>query len=442
MGIHITLKEGIIQLSQFFFVNGRIFLDYIHAGSDFIFQAFLYVTVGLTLIYLFLTLFSIFVKQKSKEIPYDMKDAPTVTVQIPTRNEIIALRCAKDCLKFDYPKEKFDILIGDDSDDPKVSLQLNEFAALHPNVQVIKREKNTGFKPGNLNNMLLHTKGDIIVLFDSDFTPAPDFLKRIVAPFVHDKDVSTVQAKWNFNNFNQNYVSVLSSTIVYVFHHIVLTFMNRFQSASLCGSAEAIRKKDLIELGGWTSGSLTEDIDYALRLYKNDKKLVYLPTLECNSEVPYKAQDLYKQQMRWGYGVIASYKKHLPSILLHSKLSLKKKIISLGPGFGYMLPLLIFMLFLFGTLTLVTHRPAPIDLYKLTTELSLNIVLTSGLLIASIVALHKARKAKSILKMLFASFSIGLVTTYYVNIGIFKAIFNKPMKWYLLSKDVVTQDVE
>jgi len=436
MGIHLLLKEGFIQLSQFFFVNGRTFLDYIHAGSNAIFQTFLYITIGLTLLYLFLTVFSLFTKQKSKEISYDVKDAPTVTVQIPTRNEIIALRCAEHCLKFDYPKEKFDVIIGDDSDDPKISLQLNEFAAHHNNVQIIKRDSNSGFKPGNLNNMLPHSKGDILVIFDSDFSPAPDFLKRIVAPFVHDKEVSSVQAKWNFNNFNQNFVTVLSSTIVYVFHHIVLAFMNRFQTASLCGSAEAIRKKDLIELGGWTSGSLTEDIDFALRLYKNDKKMVYIPTLECNSEVPYKAQDLYKQQMRWGYGVIASYKKHLPSILLHSKLSLKKKIISLGPGFGYMLPLLIFMLFTFGTITLVTHRPAPLDLYKFSTELAINIALTSGLLIASIVSLHKARKAKAILKMLIASFSIGLVTTYYVNIGIFKALFNKPMKWYLLSKDV------
>jgi len=274
------------------------------------------------------------------------------------------------------------------------------------------------------------------VIFDSDFTPERDFLRRIVAPFVYDKKISAVQARWNFNNFDQNLVTILASTIVYTFHNIVLSILHRFGTASLCGSAEAVRKKDLVALGGWKSGSLTEDIEYALRLFKNGKKMVYLPTLECYSEVPYKAQDLYKQQMRWAYGVITSYKTHLKDLMLSKKLSLKQKTISLAPGFGYLLPMFMAMIFLFGILSLVTHRPAPLDLERFFREFFWNTLLTSGLLIASMVALLKAKKLKYTLKMIASSFSFGIITTYYVNKGIFKSLMNKPMQWFLLSKDV------
>jgi len=430
-------KDALLQLWRIIYRDGRIILDYIHQFADAIFYFFLYMTIAFTMVYLLLSVIALFSKKKEdEEGHFDAEKAPLVTIQIPTRNEIIALRCAKKCLDFDYPKNKYDILIGDDSDKEHISKELSQFSSQYENVQVLKREKNIGYKPGNLNNMLKHTKGDIIVIFDSDFVPQQDFLRRIVTPFMQDKEVSIVQAKWNFNNFNQNLVTVLASTIVYVFHHIVLTFMRKGDTASLCGSAEAIKKKDLLELGGWKSGSLTEDIEYSLRLHKNNKKLVYLPDLECYSDVPFKATDLYKQQMRWAYGVISSYKSHLGGLLINKKLSLKKKILSLGPGFGYLLPLLILSLFLFGGLSFITHRPAPLDLPRFFSELGINTLLTSGLLVASIIALSLAKKASSIVKMLLASFSIGLVTTYYVNKGIFKSLLKQPMEWYLLNKDI------
>lgn len=393
---------------------------------------------AITFSYLVLSLLSFFSRGNDAEKEYDLKDAPTVTIQIPTKNELIALRCAEKCLEFDYPHEKFEIVIGDDSDEAVVSQKLDAFAAQHPKVKIIKRQDKEGFKPGNLNSMLKHSKGEILVLFDSDFVPEKDFLRRIVAPFVHDKDVSVVQARWNFNNFHQNYVSVLASTIVYVFHYAMLSFLHRFNTASLCGSAEAIRKKDLVELGSWKSGSLTEDIEYTLRLYKENKKLVYLPNLECYSEVPFKAKDLYKQQMRWAYGVVASYIVHARGIVTSKSLSLKKKILAFGPGFGYLLPLLMLALFAFGTISLLTNEPAPLDVMKFVREFGFNTLLTSGLLFASAIVLWRAKKAGSAMKMILSSFTFGLVTTYYVNKGIFKSLLGQPMEWYLLAKNSET----
>jgi cellulose synthase/poly-beta-1,6-N-acetylglucosamine synthase-like glycosyltransferase len=422
---------------RWYVMQGRLILDTFHYFFDEIFHIFLYIAVVFTVIYLLLSLVVIFSRKKSKEKPFDLEKAPFVTIQIPTMNELIALRCARKSLDFDYPKDKYEILIGDDSNKPEISQKLAEFAEQYENVRVIKREKNIGFKPGNLNNMLKHSNGEILVIFDSDFAPEQDFLKRIVAPFIYDKSVSAVQARWNFNNFNQNLVTMLASTIVYVFHHVILSFLHICGTGTLCGSAEAIRKKDLIELGGWTSGSLTEDIEYTLRLYKSNKKMVYLPKLQCYSEVPFIAKDLYKQQMRWAYGVITSYKTHLKDIILSNSLPTKNKATSLFAGFGYLMPVLILTMFVFGTLSFFTHRPASIDLARFFSELGTNILLTSGIIIASIFALHKEGKIKYALKTLLASFSIGIVTTYYVNKGIFKSILRKPMKWYLLNKNSV-----
>ena len=415
--------------------HGRPILDFLHNIFDKIFLVFLYITIGISLVYLALSVFSILSKKKVQEKGFDMGKAPFVTVQIPTRNELVALRCAQNCIDFDYPKDRYEILIGDDSNERSVSRKLKEFALQNDLVRVIKRKQNIGFKPGNLNNMLEHSKGDIIVIFDSDFTPERDFLRRIVAPFVYDKKISAVQARWNFNNFDQNIVTILSSTIVYVFHHIVLKFMGRFGTGSLCGSAEAVKKEDLIRLGRWKSGSLTEDVEYSLRLHNNRKKIVYLPDLECYSDVPFKAKDLYKQQMRWAYGVISSYIQHGGKILLSSSLNAKEKMLSFCAGFGYTLPVMIMTLFVFGTLSFVTNRAAPIDLPRFFSELGINVLLTSGLILASIVSLYKAKKIRYYPEMLVSSFSIGIITTFYVNKGIFKAIFRRPMEWYLLNKN-------
>jgi cellulose synthase/poly-beta-1,6-N-acetylglucosamine synthase-like glycosyltransferase len=436
----IEIIKGILTMEpsflKWYITQGRLILDIFHNIFDGIFYFFLYIAVAFTMIFLIMSLVVFLSKKKYQEKPFIAEKAPFVTVQIPTKNELIALRCAKKCLDFDYPKDKYEILIGDDSDKPEISQKLAEFAGNHEKVKVIKREKNIGFKPGNLNSMLKHSNGEILVIFDSDFTPEKDFLKRIITPFIYNKSISAVQARWNFNNFNQNLVTILASTIVYVFHHVSLSFLSVFGTGSLCGSAEAIRKKDLVGLGGWVSGSLTEDIEYTLRLYKNNLKIAYLPALQCYSDVPFVASDLYKQQMRWAYGVISSYRVHIKDIILNKTLSLKKKLTSFCAGFGYLMPVLILLMFVFGTFSFFTNRPGPIDLVKFFSNFGKNVILTSGLIIASIFALYKEKKIRHTLKVLIASFSIGIVTTYYVNKGIFKSLLKKPMQWYLLNKNI------
>ena len=413
---------------------GRPILDFLHVIFQSGFNILLVITILMSSVFLVMTIYTLIRGRKYDE-EIDENYKPFVTIQIPTYNELAAIRCAKACLNFDYPKDKFEILIGDDSNKVEVSEKLEEFALLHSSVKVVKRENNKGFKPGNLNNMLKNSNGEILVLFDSDFIPKSDFLVRIIQLFSKNENIAAVQAKWSFINQNQNMTSILGSTILNVYHYITLPFIKSVGDVSfLCGSAEAVRKSTLLKLGGWNSGNLTEDIEYSIRVINNGYKIKYLENLTCDSEVPYSPKDLYKQQMRWGYGVIFSFKKHFRSIFA-GKLSKIFDKLCLGIVVsGYFLAFLLFGLFVLGFLSLITHRPEPIDWSRFAYEMIRNVLFTSGIIIASVVALIKSRNLKSLFPMLASSFSYGIVTTYYVNKGILKAIFGKPMQWYMLRK--------
>ena len=259
----------------------RPILDLLHVIFDSIFYVFLFIAVGVSIVYFIMSIYSLFNKRVRPEKEFILEKAPFVTIQIPTYNELAALRCAKKCLEFDYPKDKYEIMIGDDSNNPSISEKIDSFAEKHSQVIVTRRGNNAGYKAGNLNHMLETSRGEILVLFDSDFLPEKDFLKRIVTPFIHDNNISAVQARWKFLDGNRNLISLLGSTIGSVFHHICLPFIDKRGISFLCGSAEAVKKKDLLELGKWETGSLTEDIEFSLRLLKNKRKIVYLENLEC-----------------------------------------------------------------------------------------------------------------------------------------------------------------
>ncbi|MCK4714502.1 MAG: glycosyltransferase, partial [Candidatus Aenigmarchaeota archaeon] len=124
-----------------------------------------------------------------------IKSWPRVSIHIPTLNEIVAIRCARKCLKFDYPRNRYEIIIGDDSDNREISRKIDAFARKHRDmVRVTRRAGREGFKAGNLNNMVRHSSGEIIVNFDSDFLPPSDFLRKVVPSFAQDKKMAFVQS--------------------------------------------------------------------------------------------------------------------------------------------------------------------------------------------------------------------------------------------------------
>ena len=421
---------------DFYIVNSRTILDYMHIFFDSFFYFMLYITIILTFAYFMMGVILLFKNRKTREFPVKDSALPKVTIQIPTYNELAALNCAKKCLNFDYPKSKYNIIIGDDSCDKTISKKIDMFVKKNKDmITVTRRGSNRGYKPGNLNHMLKYTKGEYIVIFDSDFLPEKDFLRRLIAPFVHDSGLSAVQARWITKNYSQNLVSIVGGTIPLLTHFLGLPFLNLINGNSFIGgSAEAIKKSDLLKMGGWQAGSLTEDIEYSLRLTKAGKRIIYLDTLHCKCEAPFTLPDLGKQQMRWSYGVITAIKEHFSDIVFSKRLSFNNKINIFLLLYGYVITFFFFILAITGLLSIITHRPEIINWGKLISETTLNIVLTSGFLMATTITLILGKKIREIPRMFLASFTVGLIVINIVTLGIFKAIFNRPMEWFMLTK--------
>jgi cellulose synthase/poly-beta-1,6-N-acetylglucosamine synthase-like glycosyltransferase len=380
-------------------------------------------------------------KTSQKEFVDDASLLPHVTIQIPTYNELAALNCAKMCMNFDYPAKKVQIIIGDDSSNVEVSNKINNFALQHPDqILVTRRGNNIGYKPGNLNHMLGFSTGEIIVIFDSDFLPKQDFLKRIVSPFILDPEIAAVQARWSIKNFEQNLKSLWGGTITYYTHYVLLPFaQNIGGNCFLCGSAEAIRKNVLEEIGPWSEGALTEDIEYSLRLMSNNKKILFLPQLKCEGEAPFTFTDLGKQQMRWAYGNFSAFKTHFRTIFKRKSrggVSSRDRLSIFIFWISYFLSVFVFLSTIFGFLTIITINPYGINLswdFFLSSN-SLNLIIISSLIFVWIISLVLSKNSRSIFKVIVSMFTIGLIIPYYIMIGIVKALFGREMRWFLVKK--------
>ena len=359
---------------------------------------------------------------------------PFVSVHIPTLNETVAIRCAKKCLGLDYPKSKLEIIIGDDSNDPSVSRKIAEFASHHKNIKYIKRESNEGFKAGNLNNMLRHSRGEIIVNFDSDFLPPSDFLKKAIPPFVEDDKVGFVQAKWDYINIDQNIVTRFAASVLMVYQNLLAFVNKRFGVPLLFGSGLAVRKELLTRTGGWLEGSVTEDVEFSIRAIKEGYKSVYITDLVVPGEVPFTVRGFFKQQKRWAYGNAKTFMDYKKWILLGSDLNIFQRFSITATLLGYIAsPFLILFMF-FGTLSFMTGDPAAIDISKFLTTTGWTVAMNSGFIVATVIALFREKRLRMMLHVLLGAFTVGLYTAFGVTSGFLKAVTGRPIEWYMIRK--------
>lgn len=398
-------------------------------------------TLALSSVYLIFTLLALFLRRNVEQEAPSAAEVPFVTVQIPTYNELAALNCAKRCLAFDYPPEKLQILIGDDSNDPSISAEIDTFAAAHPRVYICRRSNNIGFKPGNLNHMLQSTTGDYLLILDSDFLPEPDFLLRIVQPIIQDTSLVGVQAAWRIANAHQNQTTLMGAGIINVIHIVILPLIKRFANTGIfCGSGELIRKDLLVASGGWTLGALTEDVDYSLRAISTGHRIAYLENLKIACEVPYTPHDLFRQQMRWAYGVMRAFMNHGEKMLLSRLTRARTKLAAVCFGGGYIMVCCLLLSFLFGLLRIAAESlgsvlpietPANPIIHTLA-----NILLSCGMLISSLCASFAAGASlRSIVKLVAASLTLGIVLLFFVVKGLIKALFGLPMHWFMVRKN-------
>jgi cellulose synthase/poly-beta-1,6-N-acetylglucosamine synthase-like glycosyltransferase len=258
-------------------------------------------------------------KNHTTEPQARFEDLPRVTVQLPIFNEqYVVDRLLDSICKLDYPREKLDIQLLDDSTDETVEVArglVERYAAMGYPVTYHHRTNREGFKAGALAEGLKSAKGEFVAIFDADFVPPEDFLMKVIHHFTNPK-VGMVQTRWT--HINRNYSFLTEVEAIMLDGHFVLEHSGRARSDvffNFNGTAGMWRRQAIEEAGGWQHDTLTEDTDLSYRAQLKGWKFVYLQDVECPAELPVEMTAFKTQQARWAKGLIQTSKKILPQVL-------------------------------------------------------------------------------------------------------------------------------
>jgi cellulose synthase/poly-beta-1,6-N-acetylglucosamine synthase-like glycosyltransferase len=268
---------------------------------------------------------------------------PTVTVQLPIYNEMyVAERLIDAVCKLDYPRELLEIQVLDDSTDETrqiAELAVRRQAQLGIDIKYCRRTNRRGFKAGALAAGLRSARGQFIAIFDADFLPNPEFLRRTIDYFVEPR-VGMVQARWG--HLNQDYSLVTRVQAIMLDGHFILEHGARNRSGcffNFNGTAGIWRRAAIEDAGGWQHDTLTEDLDLSYRAQLRGWQFRFLPDLVVPAEVPVEMNSFKSQQHRWAKGSIQTCRKLLPSILASDQpLQVKAEaFFHLSANFNYIL---------------------------------------------------------------------------------------------------------
>ncbi|HEY1756643.1 MAG TPA: cellulose synthase family protein [Bryobacteraceae bacterium] len=258
-------------------------------------------------------------KSFTGEPPSLFETLPRVTVQLPIYNErYVVERLLEETSKMDYPRELLQIQVLDDSTDdthPFTRALVEEYREAGLPIEYIHRENRHGYKAGALENGLKTATGEIVAIFDADFVPPRDFLHRTVHYFV-DSKVGMVQTRWGYLNRHHSVLTEVQAMLLdghFVLEHIARAGGGLFFNFN--GTAGVLRKSMIQDSGGWQHDTLTEDSDLSYRAQLKGWKFVYVPSIECPSELPVETYGFQVQQSRWAKGLTQVAMKLLPSIL-------------------------------------------------------------------------------------------------------------------------------
>src|SRR3954471_15176382 len=245
-------------------------------------------------------------------------ELPVVTMQLPVFNEMyVVQRLLKSVSELDYPKEKLQIQVLDDSTDSTRELSaqsVGELQARGFDVELIHRTDRTGFKAGALETGLATAKGELIGILDADFVPQPDFLRRTIHHFT-DPAIGMLQTRWG--HLNRRYSLLTRVQAMFLDGHLLLEQTARSRSGrffNFNGTAGLWRKSCIIEAGGWQHDTLTEDLDLSYRAQLAGWRFVFLSHVVTPADLPLDMNAFKSQQHRCTKGSIQTCKKLLPTI--------------------------------------------------------------------------------------------------------------------------------
>jgi cellulose synthase/poly-beta-1,6-N-acetylglucosamine synthase-like glycosyltransferase len=251
--------------------------------------------------------------------PAEWKELPLVTVQLPMFNELyVAERLLDSVALLDYPRDKLEFQVLDDSTDETteiVAKKVQELQARGFDIVHIHRTDRRGFKAGALEKGMMTARGDFLMVFDADFVPSPDIMRRLIHHFTNPK-VGMVQARWDHLNRDYSMLTRAQSLMLdghFVIEHIARNRSGRFFNFN--GTAGIWRKTAIIDAGGWQHDTVTEDMDLSFRAQIRGWNFVYVPDAIAPAEVPCEMNSFKGQQFRWAKGSAQTTKKILPMVL-------------------------------------------------------------------------------------------------------------------------------
>ncbi|MCF6296552.1 MAG: glycosyltransferase family 2 protein [Flavobacteriaceae bacterium] len=260
----------------------------------------------------------------------DVDEIPFVTIQLPVFNEIYVMdRLLKNIAKIDYPKNKLEIQVLDDSTDESLDITAKHIKQLQNtglDIQHVLRENRVGFKAGALKEGLKTAKGEFIVIFDADFLPKKDWLQNTI-PYFKDENIGVIQTRWG--HINRNY-SILTKIQAFALDaHFTLEQVGRNSKKHFInfnGTAGVWRKKCILDAGNWEGDTLTEDLDLSYRAQLKNWKFKYLENVITPAELPVAISAARTQQFRWNKGGAENFRKMFFKIITNKNISVKTKI--------------------------------------------------------------------------------------------------------------------
>ena len=246
-------------------------------------------------------------------------DLPLVTVQLPMYNEdVVAERVIRAACELDYPHDRLEIQVLDDSTDHSAEIArktCEELAAKGYPIKYVHRDNREGYKAGALEAGLKTAIGEFIAIFDADFVPPKDMLRNTVDYFT-DAKIGMVQVRWD--HLNRNASLLTRSQAIFLDGHFVIEHTARNRSGRFMhfnGTAGIWRRDTIRDAGGWQHDTLTEDLDLSYRAQMKGWQFVYLPQFAAPAELPPEMVGFKQQAHRWTKGSVQTCLKLLPAIL-------------------------------------------------------------------------------------------------------------------------------
>jgi len=255
-----------------------------------------------------------------EKAPALMGHWPLVAVQLPVYNErYVVERLLEAVAAFNYPKDKLEIQVLDDSTDDTVQIidaAVARWQAQGVPVRAIRRPNRKGFKAGALQYGMEQSQAEFIAIFDADFLPGPDFLQKTIPPLVANQQLGVVQTRWA--HLNRNYSTLTQMQAFGLDAHFTVEQSGRQQAGSFInfnGTAGVWRKATIEDAGGWSADTLTEDLDLSYRAQLKGWRFHYLENVTSPAELPIIMSAIKSQQFRWNKGAAETARKNLGKVL-------------------------------------------------------------------------------------------------------------------------------